>query len=158
MYSVGGSWDIDRKEQVIVGDGHTSITCMKPVLDLLWCGSGPVVHVVSPTTLKAEVQPLSHLLSDSGIHTDISFQKHFQAHSEQVKVVTHIVSAGLTAWLAFEKSSEVKLFNAVTLQQLAAVDVRPEVKRILQGRCQNLSSHFALTSRVCRLEWYCSPT
>jgi hypothetical protein len=65
-------------------------------------------------------------------------------------MVTHITSAGLAAWIAFQKSSEIKLFNAYTLQQLAIVDVRPEVKRILQGNPYNWLSLIMFTDHLCR--------
>ena len=56
LYFVDGGWDVDNKEKVVVGDGNVSVTCMKPVLDCLWCGGGNIIHIVSPVSLKTEVQ------------------------------------------------------------------------------------------------------
>jgi hypothetical protein len=136
MYAISrsedGGWDIDSKEKVIVGDGSVSVICMRPVIDSLWCGGENMIYVISPESLQTE--------------------RFFQAHNDPARMVTHITSAGLAAWIAFQKSSEIKLFNAYTLQQLAIVDVRPEVKRILQGSNSIVRQHKIAQLRVTCLQ------
>ncbi|NWV35931.1 ARGAL protein, partial [Grantiella picta] len=96
--------------------GSAPLRALLPLDDSLWVGSANLVCVLDASSLQPQQQ--------------------FEAHPEPGSAVTHMVRAGSGVWMAFARSSSIRLFHTETLELLQEINVATRTTLLMPGQKQ----------------------
>ncbi|XP_076348285.1 rho guanine nucleotide exchange factor 17-like [Tachypleus tridentatus] len=126
-----GNWNTTEFQRVQVGSVSSPVTHMLAVAGKLWCGWQNHIKILSVRTMEEE-------------HC-------FQVSSDTSRAVVCMVASGFGVWLATQHSSTLKLFHAISYENLLEVSIAPAVTKMLAVFDDIIRQHKAACLRVTAL-------
>ncbi|XP_012550335.2 rho guanine nucleotide exchange factor 17 isoform X1 [Bombyx mori] len=125
---IDGSWT--ERSTISVGTGSTPVSSMLLSGGKLWCATHASIKIINPHTLQVD--------------------ETFQISSE-TKPISHMAVAGVTIWLSLHNAAQLRCYNTNTREQLAEINITPQVSKMLHGCDDIIRQHKAACLRVTAL-------
>ncbi|XP_037301768.1 rho guanine nucleotide exchange factor 17 isoform X2 [Manduca sexta] len=125
---IEGSWS--ERCVIAVGSGSSPVSSMLLSAGRLWCATHASIKIINPHTLQVD--------------------ETFQISSES-KPISHMAVAGNTIWLSLHNAAQLRCYNATSREQLAEINITPQVTKMLHGCDDIIRQHKAACLRVTAL-------
>ncbi|KAI8437746.1 hypothetical protein MSG28_011980 [Choristoneura fumiferana] len=125
---IDSSWT--ERSTIPVGTGSTPVSSMLLSGGKLWCATHSSIKIINPHTLQVD--------------------ETFQISSE-TKPISHMAVAGGSIWLSLHNAAQLRCYNASTREQLAEINITPQVTKMLHGCDDIIRQHKAACLRVTAL-------
>ncbi|KPJ13904.1 Rho guanine nucleotide exchange factor 17 [Papilio machaon] len=124
---IDGSWC--ERATLSVGAGGP-VSGMLLSAGRLWCATHSHIKIINPHSLQVD--------------------ETFQISSES-KPISHMAVAGGSIWLALHNAAQLRCYHATTRDQLAEINITPQVTKMLHGCDEIIRQHKAACLRVTAL-------
>ncbi|KAL0819297.1 hypothetical protein ABMA28_008534 [Loxostege sticticalis] len=124
---IDGSWA--EKSCIAVGGGG-AVSSMLLWGARLWCATHACIKIINPHTLQIE--------------------ETFQISSES-KPISHMAVSGGAIWLSLHNAAQLRCYRAASREQLAEINITPQVTKMLHGCDDIIRQHKAACLRVTAL-------
>ncbi|CAH2054781.1 unnamed protein product, partial [Iphiclides podalirius] len=125
---IDSSWT--ERCTISVGTGSGPVSSMLLSGGKLWCATHSNIKIINPHTLQVD--------------------ETFQISSE-TKPISHMAVAGGSIWLSLHNAAQLRCYNATTRDQLAEINITPQVTKMLHGCDEIIRQHKAACLRVTAL-------
>ncbi|KAF9813936.1 hypothetical protein SFRURICE_008091, partial [Spodoptera frugiperda] len=125
---IDGSWT--ERSTIPVGTGSSPVSSMLLSSGKLWCATHASIKIINPHTLQVD--------------------ETFQISSE-TKPISHMAVAGGTIWLSLHNAAQLRCYNSSSREQLAEINITPQVTKMLHGCDDIIRQHKAACLRVTAL-------
>ncbi|CAH2095169.1 unnamed protein product [Euphydryas editha] len=125
---IDGSWS--ERCSIPVGSGSAPVSSMLLSDGKLWCATHSSIKIINPHTLQVD--------------------ETFQISSE-TKPISHMAVAGGSIWLSLHNAAQLRCYNAASREQLAEINITPQVTKMLHGCDDIIRQHKAACLRVTAL-------
>ncbi|CAK1593718.1 unnamed protein product [Parnassius mnemosyne] len=125
---IDGSWT--ERSTIPVGTGSGPVSSMLLSGGKLWCATHSNIKIINPHSLQVD--------------------ETFQISSE-TKPISHMAVAGGSIWLSLHNAAQLRCYNATTREQLAEINITPQVTKMLHGCDEIIRQHKAACLRVTAL-------
>lgn len=125
---IDGSWA--ERSTIPVGTGCSPVSGMLLSGGKLWCSTHASIKIINPHSLQI----------------DETFQI-----STETKPISHMAVSGGSIWLSLHNVAQLRCFNATTREQLAEINITPQVTKMLHGCDDIIRQHKAACLRVTAL-------
>ncbi|XP_063896814.1 rho guanine nucleotide exchange factor 17 isoform X5 [Helicoverpa armigera] len=125
---IDGSWT--ERSTIPVGTGSAPVSSMLLSGGKLWCATHASIKIINPHSLQVD--------------------ETFQISSE-TKPISHMAVAGGTIWLSLHNAAQLRCYNSSTREQLAEINITPQVTKMLHGCDDIIRQHKAACLRVTAL-------
>ncbi|XP_050674368.1 rho guanine nucleotide exchange factor 17 [Leptidea sinapis] len=124
---IDGSWA--ELTTIAVGT-HGAVSSMLLSEGRLWCATHSSIKIIDPHTLQVD--------------------ETFQISSE-TKPISHMAVAGNRIWLSLHNAAQLRCYNTSTREQLAEINITPQVTKMLHSCDDIIRQHKAACLRVTAL-------
>ncbi|XP_045779061.1 rho guanine nucleotide exchange factor 17 isoform X2 [Maniola jurtina] len=125
---IDGSWS--ERSTIPVGSGATPVSSMLLSEGRLWCATHSSIKIINPHSLQVD--------------------ETFQISSE-TKPISHMAVAGGSIWLSLHNAAQLRCYHATSREQLAEINITPQVTKMLHGCDDIIRQHKAACLRVTAL-------
>ncbi|XP_063832682.1 rho guanine nucleotide exchange factor 17-like [Ostrinia nubilalis] len=128
---IDGSWA--EKCSIAVGGGGGAVSSMLLWGARLWCATHACIKIINPHTFQIE--------------------ETFQISTES-KPISHMAVSGGAIWLSLHNAAQLRCYRAASREQLAEINITPQVTKMLHGCDDIIRQHKAACLRVTALAAY----
>ncbi|CAH2235682.1 jg18052 [Pararge aegeria aegeria] len=125
---IDSSWT--ERSTIPVGTGSSPVSSMLLSEGKLWCATHSSIKIINPQSLQVD--------------------ETFQISSE-TKPISHMAVAGGSIWLSLHNAAQLRCYHATSREQLAEINITPQVTKMLHGCDDIIRQHKAACLRVTAL-------
>ncbi|XP_072933531.1 rho guanine nucleotide exchange factor 17 isoform X2 [Epargyreus clarus] len=130
VYSRDSESSWSERATIAVGSGSCPVSSMLLSAGRLWCATHSSIKIINPHSLQVD--------------------ETFQISSE-TKPISHMAVAGGSIWLSLHNAAQLRCYNSTTREQLAEINITPQVTKMLHGCDDIIRQHKAACLRVTAL-------